>query len=260
MLALHIPPEGDVVFSSGGDAIVNVWSAKSLHRVYSLYSTYDVGDVFCVAYSSRLETVYLGAQNTSIQWYNLAKRHQRPTPDLNSHPSQRTHRFFDSKGPGGISTPRPGDSTEYFHQGGEVLDIDKDDILQYAHFGYVYCMILTNNVRFGTSDETLISGGGDGTIKFWDLDDRGAITPLHTLENGDDSILSMALNGLFLYAGRLDGDVDVWDLDTKQLIQTVKDAGQSTSNIAIFDDAQTNRDVALESLVSESDASRGSSL
>jgi hypothetical protein len=44
-----------------------VWSIKSLQRLYTIYSTYDIGDIFCVAYSSSLNTVYLGCQNASIQ-------------------------------------------------------------------------------------------------------------------------------------------------------------------------------------------------
>lgn len=73
-------------------------------------------------------------------------------------------------------------------------------------------------------DETLISGGGDGTIKLWRLDRSasGAIKDPVSLENGDDSILALALDGTFLYSGRLEGDINVWDLDTRQLIRRVK--------------------------------------
>ena len=72
--------------------------------------------------------------------------------------------------------------------------------------------------------ETLISGGGDGIVKLWSLDsDRGgALSEKSSLENGDGSVLSMALDGTVLYTGRLEGDVNVWDLDTRQLIRTVK--------------------------------------
>ena len=72
--------------------------------------------------------------------------------------------------------------------------------------------------------ETLISGGGDGIVKLWSLDcDRGgALSEETSLETGDGSVLSMALDGTVLYAGRLEGDVNVWDLDTRQLIRTVK--------------------------------------
>ena len=73
-------------------------------------------------------------------------------------------------------------------------------------------------------DEILVSGGGDGTIKLWslDADAGGAITNPVSLENGDDSILTLALEGTILYSGRLDGEINVWDLDTRQLIRRVK--------------------------------------
>ena len=47
--------------------VFQVWCINTLDALYSIYSTYDVGDVFCVVYSSSLETVFLGSQNTSIQ-------------------------------------------------------------------------------------------------------------------------------------------------------------------------------------------------
>jgi len=67
VLCLCLSADKKLLFSSAGDAIVNVWCTSSLTRQYSIYSKYDVGDVFCVVYSTDLQTVYLGAQNTSIQ-------------------------------------------------------------------------------------------------------------------------------------------------------------------------------------------------
>ena len=193
-----------------------------------------------MVHSTFLQTVYLGAQNTSIQvkfplqdtdpladgskWYDISQKDVRPPPDPTSHPSYRNHRFFDSKGPTGISTPRPLSSSGLRVQGGQDLEIDKDHIIQYAHFGYVYCMLLAHGLRDDPVAETLISGGGDGTIKLWILDDEAgsALSNAATLENGDESILSLALEGTLLYSGRLEGNVDIWDLDTRQLIRTVK--------------------------------------
>ena len=146
-------------------------------------------------------------------------------PHLKFHPSQRNHRFFDSKGPGGVRSPRPVEVGEPRAQGGEELEIDKEHIVQYAHYGYVYCMLLaTISLNDEEERESLISGGGDGTVKLWALNRQvdGAIEELVTLENGDDSILAMALDGTFLYTGRLGGYVNVWDLDTRQLIRSVK--------------------------------------
>lgn len=86
-------------------------------------------------------------------------------------------------------------------------------------------MLLARGLNANEADEeTLISGGGDGTIKLWRLDRSasGAIEDPVSLENGDDSILALALDGTFLYSGRLEGDINVWDLDTRQLIRRVK--------------------------------------
>lgn len=121
-------------------------------------------------------------------------------------------------------TPRPSVTTLHPH-GGQDLEIDKDHIIQYAHYGYVYCMLLAKDANgHDSNEETLISGGGDGIINLWSLDrNSGGIvrTPL-PLENGDESVLSLALDGTLLYSGRLDGEVNVWDLDTRQLIRRVK--------------------------------------
>ena len=155
------------------------------------------------------------------QWYDLSQKDIRPDPDLTLHPSQRNHRFFDSKGPDGATTPRP--STEENHvQDWRNLDIDKSHIVHFAHFGYVYCMTIATECN--TDSEILISGGGDGTIKLWSIDSEsnGAITNPVSLENGDDSILALALEGTILYSGRLGGEINVWDLDTRQLIRRVK--------------------------------------
>ena len=86
-------------------------------------------------------------------------------------------------------------------------------------------MLLARGLSSDEDDpEILISGGGDGTVKLWSLqvDVDGAITRPINLENGDESILSMALDGTVLYCGRSEGNFDVWDLDTRQLIRTVK--------------------------------------
>ena len=86
-------------------------------------------------------------------------------------------------------------------------------------------MLLSRGLDADEADaETLISGGGDGIVKLWSLDsdESGALSEEISLENGDGSVLSMALDGTVLYTGRLEGDVNVWDLDTRQLIRTVK--------------------------------------
>ncbi|KAH7127147.1 beta-Ala-His dipeptidase, partial [Dendryphion nanum] len=230
VLGLCLSQDQELLFSSATDPIVNVWSTTSYIRLYALWSTYDVGDIFCVAYSSYHRTVYLGAQNTSIQWYDLKEKDLRPRPALTSHPSERHNRFFDSAGPGGVRTPRPGGEDHKLRDavGGQNLEIDKQDIYQFAHYGYVYCMLISKGLLPGAPDEeVLVSGGGDGRIQLWRIDssNRGAISRIFTLEDGreeGESILSLVRDGSFLYSGRLDGEVNVWDLETRQLVRNLK--------------------------------------
>lgn len=67
VLGLCLTQAGSLLLSSAGDRHVNVWEPSNLTLLASLYSEYDTGDIFCVSWSARLQTVYFGAQNTSIQ-------------------------------------------------------------------------------------------------------------------------------------------------------------------------------------------------
>jgi di- and tripeptidase len=226
VLCLHLSADGKLLFSSAGDAIVNVWCPNNLKRLYHIYSTYDVGDVFSVSYSAQFDTVYLGAQNTSIQWTSLKDASSRHSPNPDHHPDRRNHRFFDSVRAGGTSTPRPQNTRSEMHDG-EVVEIDKAHMKHYAHFGYVYCMLLVRGaVRHVDPDEdVLVSGGGDGTIKIWKLshDHTEGISEIACLGEDDaESVLSMAVDGSFLYSSKLDGVIELWDLDTKQKLRVIK--------------------------------------
>lgn len=235
VLGLCLSQHQDLLFSSAGDRIVNVWSTKTLKRVSCLYSSFDVGDVFCVAYSTALETAYLGAQNTTIQWCKIAQEGAKGFPLS----IRGEDRFFDSAGPGGVRTPRPpgSDITPRHAKGGDVIEIGKENVRHFAHYGYVYCMLLAREgVPEWTGKETLVTGGGDGVVKLWKLDPKngGSIEELYTLDDGREeghAILSIALEGTFVYCGRSGGEVDVWDLETRQLVRNMKAHRDDVSTI-----------------------------
>lgn len=89
-------------------------------------------------------------------------------------------------------------------------------------------MLLGKGILPGApSEEVLVSGGGDGRIVLWSIDgaNGGAISSLYTLEDGreeGESILSLVRDGTFLYSGRFAGEVNVWDLETRQLVRSLK--------------------------------------
>lgn len=88
-------------------------------------------------------------------------------------------------------------------------------------------ILIPGHVLGFANEEVLASGGGDGLIKLWRLNKAagGAIEELHQLDDGRDeghSVLSLSLDGNFLYSGHLNGEIHVWDLETKQLVRNLK--------------------------------------
>ncbi|KAG5300088.1 WD domain-containing protein [Histoplasma capsulatum G186AR] len=223
VLGLYLSDDGSLLFSSGGDSVVNVWSTRTFERLYSIYSHHDVGDLFTVVYSSGLKTVYCGGQNTSIQWSDL-QLDAPPCPPIPVHPSNRRHRFFDSKGPGGIVTLNPdaGEAVQKLGLGGQSLSFKRDQHKLYAHNGYIYCMLLVRGLEeWANGDEILLTGSGDGSVKLWELSKcpEGSPVELAELKNGSDSVLSIAVDGAFLYCGLSGGAVYIWNLDSRQIIR-----------------------------------------
>ncbi|KAK4244325.1 hypothetical protein C7999DRAFT_17411 [Corynascus novoguineensis] len=235
VLCLVLSEDQKYLFSSACEPIIGVWCPKTFARLYEIYSTYDVGDVFSIAYSAQRETLYLGTQTQDIQWVSLKDPTRKVSYDSANHPDKRHHRFFDSRAVGGTSTPRR--TEEHYAlipKAATVLEIDSGAIRQYAHYGWVFCMLIAKGptVLGDPEEEVLISGGGDGTIKLWRLSDDapdhddgvlGDIEEMMTLGDDDsESIMSMAIDGSFLYAGKLRGIIELWDLDTKQKLRVIK--------------------------------------
>jgi len=76
-----------------------------------------------------------------------------------------------------------------------------------------------------SDEDVLISGGGDGTIKIWRLfdDQSQGIKEVACLGDDDaESVLSLAIDGSFLYSSKLEGVIELWDLDTKQKLRVIK--------------------------------------
>ncbi|KAG6256536.1 hypothetical protein E4U23_001571 [Claviceps purpurea] len=245
VLSLSLSPDSSLLFSSACDAVINVWCPRTLRRLYEVYGVHDVGDIFCTAYSPQHETLYIGAQNTTIQWVALNNPSRRVSHDSPNHPDRRSHRFFDSKAIGGSATPRRNeDRWSLIPRAQTIVEIDGVNIRQFAHYGYIYCMLMAKGptVEVDPDEDVLISGSGDGTIKLWRLggtkhvcedgsghgddgdgDESGTLEEIMTLGTDDaESVLSMALDGSFLYAGKLDGIVELWDLDTAQRLRVIK--------------------------------------
>ncbi|KAI5840366.1 hypothetical protein BZA05DRAFT_414086, partial [Tricharina praecox] len=226
VLSLHLSSspsssgEGELLFSSAGDAIVQVWCPRTFTNLYTIYSTFDVGDVFCVAYSVSSRTAYFGAQNTSVQWIDLRGAGAAGAKSVSgeAHPSKRVHRFFDSKGPGGRCTPRPDEeedeaedpAAEEGARGKTLLEIEPANIVQYAHFGYVYCMQVLPAAQIGLgAGIRCYTGLTDGEIHIWDLD---TCQKVRSVQAHCDDVLTLAVKGECIFSGSASGFTRKWNM------------------------------------------------
>lgn len=87
----------------------------------------------------------------------------------------------------------------------------------------------------GDDVETLFTGGGDGDVKLWSINPQTSrIMEKHTLHGGDSGVLSMGISEMLLYCGLTDGEINIWDLDTYQLIRNVKAHSDGVLAMAVW--------------------------
>ena len=86
-------------------------------------------------------------------------------------------------------------------------------------------MLLVKGVfHHDPEEELLISGGGDGTIKLWSIDnlEKEGLVLLDKFKNEGLGVLSMAYSDTFLYVGFTNGKAHVYSLDSRQLVHRLE--------------------------------------
>ncbi|KAI7900282.1 uncharacterized protein BX663DRAFT_554178 [Cokeromyces recurvatus] len=220
VLGLTLSKDEQYLFSSSGDGSVRAWDTETLKCTHLIQSCHDVGDIFSVCYSDTNNTIYFGSQNTSIQWYNFADpQTTHVLVPILSRKRDNCINFFEDND---IEEDKENERLQ------EELDksvikcvIREKNICSNAHDGYVYCLLHANDIP-NIKGEVLISGSGDGDVKIW-LIEKNGIRLLHTLKgNLDKGILCLSLSeDGYLFCGVQGGDVQIWDLETLQMIRSV---------------------------------------
>ncbi|KAF6757538.1 hypothetical protein DFP72DRAFT_1111850 [Ephemerocybe angulata] len=252
VMALEVAKEKEWLFSSSGDSTVRVWSTKTLKPLYVLkpYLEDGAGDIFSLAWLPSMQTIFIGCQNTSLQWFSFSNdapsqaesvtstdvapsSSSGTSTPLSSSYTRQAHKFFDSyprfeRRPADLNarngTPRPtGRGTPDSGHSEDVppsmqLNIPSINVIDPAHFGYIYCMTLLTGTGDGIT--RLATGSGDEGIKLWKCLPGGPeFEHEFTFDRG--AILSIVAKGDTIYAGCQDGYVKVVDLETKTLIRTI---------------------------------------
>lgn len=161
-------------------------------------------------------------------------------------PHRRYDKFFDSKGPTSPTSPTPSSTSpesisreistlnichikDYPHV---ILEIPAENIIRYAHNGFIYSIVkatsIYNNINHNNNNkntiaELIITSSGDGISKIWKVTKNptsGRVTIDSEYQNMDnnDTVFSQAIEFPFLYCGLSEGLINIWDLNTGQLI------------------------------------------
>ncbi|KLO17294.1 Zn-dependent exopeptidase [Schizopora paradoxa] len=270
VLDLEVSREKKWLFSSAGDSTVRIWCTEKLIPLYIInpYLRTDAGDIFCIKFSHSLQTLYLGCQNTALQWFDFntlspapasSPRHNladevisadkrsrassvEPIPEASAlqltprpsidggerAPRSRTtkrDKFF-SGYVSPVVASRPPSKTRSTKAPKEI-NIEPQCVLDSAHFGYIYSMTLVSvpdesGREEQTEDVVLLTGGGDETVKMWNLMPDGPILA-HSFDVGAGAILALVVQQgtTTAYAGCQDGQVKVIDLEMKAIIRTI---------------------------------------
>ncbi|RCK56618.1 putative di- and tripeptidase DUG2 [Candida viswanathii] len=236
ILANSLNENEDFLFVAGSDSLIKVYDLKTPECVctHVVYSLVDIGDIFSILWCEITSTIYIGAQNASILWCHVSldekKLIEKHHHDLEKLPHFRYDKFFDSKGPGGSQNTLQTQhnllrrsSTKKTRV--KLFECRSEDIVRFAHNGYVYCLEVVHNTSIGNSNDKdfLLSGGGDGLVNIWTFGDN-TLKKLTSLEN-DESVLSMKIQGSLLYVGLGDCSINVWDLMTLQMIRSFRFSG-----------------------------------
>ncbi|KAG1834186.1 hypothetical protein EV424DRAFT_1363232 [Suillus variegatus] len=244
ILALEHAEEKGWLFSASGDSTVRVWSTVTFLPVYILnpYLETGAGDLFSLAWNPAMQIIYIGCQNTSLQWQGFCKfqldRHvEEQWGSGTSTPTRKVHKFFDSYPQ---YTHRPADlqannfslsssiSQGAFVGTNALINISAANVIDSAHFGYIYCMALLPSTREGTGylaqkpaqNYYLVTGSGDETVKIWHCNPSG-LNMMHSFDCQHGAVLSIVASGETIYAGCQDGHVKVLDFETRTLVRSI---------------------------------------
>jgi di- and tripeptidase len=95
------------------------------------------------------------------------------------------------------------------------LSVPPSNIVSYAHFGYIYSLIITPCTSYSNSSQskgedgqTLISAGGDGDIKVWNIG-RNGLELVTKLEGKGEAALCLEARDGTLIAGYQEGVIRV---------------------------------------------------
>lgn len=137
-----------------GDGTVRVWNIDELKCDRIIHSCHDVGDVFSIVFT-RNQLLFLGCQNTSIQWYDFNEKSTIESSGfINNNKNCQKNQFFNLFHDLGLHS-----SKQFIQEEKHVIQcvIRANNVYSNAHDGYIYCMTYAYDMP-NLAGEVLITG------------------------------------------------------------------------------------------------------
>ncbi|PVV04872.1 hypothetical protein BB560_000618 [Smittium megazygosporum] len=252
IMCLTLGENNSLLLSGSCDSVIKAWDTITLKCKYQIVAGRNSGTIFSIVYSSKNNCIFLGCQNTTIQWLPLYSCEENSIELQSKELMVRNSNFFEGTGNPGISVDSLADyftntnsslrdlllldydsSSEKESILGNTFMILPDTIIKSAHFGSVSCIL---EGKMPNCDSlALFSGSSDGTVKIWEIL-PSSLRLLDTLifsESCELGILTIAIDNGLLYAGMEEGAVVVWDLETKQIMRTLEEHSDDVHALSI---------------------------
>ncbi|KAI9179698.1 hypothetical protein H9P43_005028 [Blastocladiella emersonii ATCC 22665] len=234
-----IGTDEELLLSTSADGTVRIWSVSPTAgdpRAVSVVVAADPGSVYAAVRDDRSRTVFLGCQNTSLQWFPSSSSSATPSSPVRPESAddddgqgratlaaREFSYFFSPRKLHAFLTPAERDAGHL-----RPAVIPDAHTLPHAHGGYVYAAAVHPTRPW------LITGAGDGSVKIWDISSTtpSLVRTLYVVASpdedgdtyGDDEeagvvSLAVARDGSTLYVGCQGGLIAVWDLETTQCLR-----------------------------------------
>ncbi|CEP13700.1 hypothetical protein [Parasitella parasitica] len=221
VLGLTISADQQWLFSSSGDGTVRVWSIDKLkcHRI--IRSCHDVGDIFSIVFTQS-QLLFFGCQNTSIQWYDFNEKSANGSSVFANNKNCQKTQFFKLFHDLGLHP-----SKQSVQEEKDVIQcvIRANNVYSNAHDGYIYCIAYSKDIpNLAGEAQVMVMLKSVYLGSVWSIRVDKTLHHHKTLTGGDPDrgILSLALSDEgYLFCGVQGGHVQIWDLETYQLIKTV---------------------------------------
>ncbi|MBE1494140.1 WD40 repeat protein [Amycolatopsis lexingtonensis] len=194
VLAVAVTPDGQQIVTGGGDGVVRIWDVAT-RRLIRSFST-STRMIWTISISADGTQVFAGGDDGKLRQWDLTDGRL-----LNTFPY-----------PGSVRAMCVSLATDQVVWAGTDSSIQraspegtfKDPLI--GHTGWVHSLALTPD---GTQ---LVSGGGDGTIRQWDLRSGLAVGEPIRAHEGAVFTVVVTSDGNYVVSGGDDGTVRRWDL------------------------------------------------